>query len=105
VISIYIEDKPDLLSLSREEALPALESQVLEIFSKLNSMEEVTLGLIIDDFAEIKIQPFSKFVWKVGIINLKTQKKLYTHYSTQKVKQLIGDIFREETPWEDDKLL
>jgi hypothetical protein len=105
VVSVYIENKPDLLSLSREEALPALESQVLEIFSRLNSVEEVTLGLLIDDFMEVRIQPFSKFVWKVKIINLRNLKKFQAHYSTQKIKRLIKDVFAGINPLEDKELL
>ncbi|MDR1876551.1 MAG: hypothetical protein LBQ84_02880 [Flavobacteriaceae bacterium] len=93
MVLVYIENKPDLFSLSREEALPALESQVLEIFLKLNSLEAVTLGLIIDDSMEIKIQPFSKFVWKIEIITLRNQKRFLSYYSTQKVLRMIDSIF------------
>ncbi len=100
MIFLYLEDKPDLLSISKEEALPAQESQVLEIFSKLNSTEAVVLGLIIEDFMEIKILPFSKFVWKIDIINLRNQKERHVYFSTQKVIQLIKNIFDGINPME-----
>ncbi|PQL91653.1 hypothetical protein [Apibacter adventoris] len=93
MIYIYLENKPNLLSINKKEALPVLESQAIEIFSKLNSLEDVILGLIKDDIFEFKILPFNRFIWKIEINDLKNEEKKELFFSTQKVINLIHNIF------------
>lgn len=93
MIYIYLENNPDLLFIDKKAALPALESQAIEIFSKLNPAEKVIFGLIKDDIFEFKILPFSRFIWKIEIINIKNKEKREAYYSTQKVIQTIHLIF------------
>lgn len=95
MICLYLENKPELLSVSRENALPAQQSQVLEIFSKLDSKEAIILGLLINTQTEIKIYPFSRFVWRVEIIKPDTTKQRQLYYSTQKVIGLIKDLYQD----------
>ncbi|MCO6564902.1 MAG: hypothetical protein J6581_05610 [Apibacter sp.] len=93
MISIYIENSSKLFSIKREEALPALESQVLEIFSKINSFENALLGLLIDTALEIKIQSYNKYIWKVESIDIPHNKISFNYYSTQRVILLIKNIY------------
>jgi len=93
LIHIYLENNSRVLSIHREESLPALESQVLEIFSKLNSWENSLLGIQVADSLEIKIQSYNKHIWKVENIDCKEDKSSVNYYSTQRVIRLIKDIF------------
>lgn len=94
MILLYLENSSKLLSIKREEALPALKSQVLEIFSKINSIENAVLGLFVDASMEIRIQSYNKYIWKVEVMDLLNYKLFLYYYSTQRVQQLIQDIFK-----------
>lgn len=94
MILLYLENSSKLLSIKREEALPALKSQVLEIFSKINSIENAVLGLFVDASMEIRIQSCNKYIWKVEVMDLLNYKMFLYYYSTQRVQQLIQDIFK-----------
>lgn len=94
MILLYLENSSKLLSIKREEALPALKSQVLEIFSKINSIENAVLGLFVDTSMEIRIQSYNKYIWKVEVMDLLNYKMFLYYYSTQRVQQLIQDIFK-----------
>jgi hypothetical protein len=93
MILIYIENSSKLLSIKREEALPALESQALEIFSKINSFENASLGLLVHNTLEIKIQSYNKYIWKVESIDIPHKKISLNYYSTQRVRLLIKSIY------------
>lgn len=102
MIYIYLENNSDLLSIDKKAALPALESQAIEIFSKLNSAENIILGLMKDDAFEFKILSFNKFIWRIEIINIKNKEKREAYYSTQKVIQIIHCIFMMPDPFTEN---
>jgi len=94
MISVYFETQSGIFSINKKNALPASETQVLEIFSKIQTTHTDVLGLKSEN-EEIRISSFNKFLWEVQISKKKPKKTERKYYSTEKIKSFIHDIFAE----------
>ncbi|MDR3273569.1 MAG: hypothetical protein LBT29_08825 [Flavobacteriaceae bacterium] len=94
MILLYFETQSGGFFIDKKNALPASETQVLEIFSKIRTTNSDVLGLKPEN-EEIRISSFNKFLWEIQISHKKPKKTERKYYSTEKVKLFIHEIFND----------